>query len=269
MLGLPGRSSSVMNVMILAVQKAARGLVRDFCELEKLQVSRKDFGNFVTTADRRSEDILLEELSHARPEYDFLSEERGEVPAKNPRSRFEQNGGYRWIVDPLDGTTNFWHGVPHFAVSIALEHHQDIVAGVVFNPITDELFWGEKGCGAFLNNQRIRVSGRKSLEAAVISTGSVFGERYAKSAPHKLQSLIGKVGAFRHFGACTLDLAFVAAGRFDAFFETQLPLWDKAAGALLIREAGGYTAVLDDLPESLLGSNEALHDALRRVLNGT
>lgn len=265
MFGVSSRSSAVVNVMILAVQKAAKSLVRDFGELEKLQVSQKSFGNFVTTADEKSEDILLEELSKARPEYDILTEEKGPIQASRPRSRFDQNSGYRWIIDPLDGTTNFWHGVPYFAVSVALEYREEIIAGVVYNPIMNELYWAEKGKGAFLNNQRLRVSGRRSSEAALISIGSVSGFRGLEKGTHKLQALSKKIGAIRHFGATSLDLAFVAAGRFDAFFEADLPLWDRAAGIILIREAGGFVSEWYG-PNSILGSNDALHNPLKKLL---
>jgi myo-inositol-1(or 4)-monophosphatase len=255
-----------MNVMIMAVQKAARGLIRDFGELEKLQASPKSFGNFVTSADKRSEALLIEELSLARPDYDFLTEESGEIQATFSHSKFDKSGGYRWIVDPLDGTMNFWHGVPYFSISIALAYYDEIIAGVVYNPVTNELFWAEKGKGAFLNKQRLRVSGRKDLEAAIVCTGSVFGERLAGKMPQKMPALVGKVGSFRHFGASTLDLAFVAAGRFDAFFETSIHLWDQAAGQILIREAGGIVAPLEPDPDSILASNPALYNPLRLLL---
>jgi myo-inositol-1(or 4)-monophosphatase len=264
MLGISSRSSASVNVMILAVQKAARGLVRDFGELEKLQVSAKSLGNFVSTADKRSETVLLEELSNARPEYDILTEERGEIPAQQPRSKFDQNGGYRWIIDPLDGTTNFWHGIPHFAISIAIEHHGVITAGVVYNPITSELFWAEKGSGAFLNNQRIRVSGRRTMEAALVATGSTFGFRGVDNGSTRLSTIFRQVAAIRHFGATSLDLAFVAAGRLDAFFEAGAPLWDFAAGEVLLREAGGTTSRWKN---GIIGSNEPLHEYLKIMLD--
>ncbi|MDR2464322.1 MAG: inositol monophosphatase [Holosporales bacterium] len=255
MLGVSGRSSAVMNVMILAAQKAARGLIRDFGELEKLQTSKKSFGNFVTTADKRAEALLIEELSNARQEYSILTEERGEIPALKPLSRFDQNGGYRWIIDPLDGTTNFWHGIPYFAVSVALERFGETIAGVVFNPITNELFWAEKGRGAFLNNQRIRVSGRRSLESLLVVTGSTFGFRGDDTGHLKLNTLVGKVGAIRHFGAISLDLAFVAAGRVDAFFEKSVPLWDKAAGCMIVLEAGGV--IINYENDGIIAGNES------------
>lgn len=267
MLGIVSRSSPVMNVMILAVEKAAKGLIRDFGELEKLQASRKSFGNFVTTADKRSENILIEELSHARPEFDLLSEERGAIAAERPRSRFDQNGGYRWIIDPLDGTTNFWHGIPHFSISVALEHHNEIVAGVVYDPIANDLYWAEKGGGAFLNKQRIRVSGRSALDTAIVATGSTFGMRHIPDAGMRLQKIAPKIGAIRHLGASTLDLAFVASGRIDAFFEADLPLWDKAAGQLLVQEAGGtIKEMIPGQSQSLLASSMALAQPMEELI---
>lgn len=257
MYGISSRSSAAVNVMVLAVQKAAKSLVRDFCELEKLQVSAKSFGTFVTTADARSEDILLNELSKARPDYEILTEEKGEVAPSAPAFRLDPLGGYRWIIDPLDGTTNFWHGIPHFAVSVALEHRGEVIAGVVYNPITDELYYGEKGKGVFLNNQRIRVSGRRSLEAALVGLGS--------PSDHRGNPNLSKVGALRHFGAPSLDLAFVASGRLDAFFDADLPLWNRAAGIVLVKEAGGLVSSWCG-ESSLLASNNALHSSFMHLL---
>ncbi len=261
MYGVSSRSSAAVNVMVMAVQKAAKSLVRDFCELEKLQVSAKGFGNFVTTADARSEEILIRELSKARPDYEILSEERGEVEAVSPRLKVDPLGGYRWIIDPLDGTANFWHGIPHFAVSVALEHKGDVLAGVVCNPITDELFYGEKGKGVFLNNQRIRVSGRRNLAAALVGLGSPTGHQ---GRPLNRPG-IAKIGALRHLGACSLDLAFVASGRLDAFFEADVPLWSRAAGAVLVREAGGLTGTWCG-DSSLLASNSFMYPAFAQIL---
>jgi myo-inositol-1(or 4)-monophosphatase len=245
-----------MNVMILAVQKAARGLIRDFGELEKLQSSKKSFGNFVTTADQRAEAMLIDELSNSRQEYSILSEERGEIQAVSPLSRFDQNGGYRWIIDPLDGTMNFWHGIPHFAISVALERFGETIAGVIYNPVTNELFWAEKGKGAFLNNQRIRVSGRRSLDTLLIGIGSPSSFR-DDARYLKLNALAKKVGAIRNFGAISLDLAFVAAGRIDAFFEKSVPLWDKAAGSVIILEAGG--TIIDNGEGIIAGSESGVN----------
>lgn len=265
MYGVSARSSAAVNVMILAAQKAARSLIRDFGELENLQVSRKSFGNFVTAADERSESILLEELTKARPEYDIITEEKGEIAARRPRSPYDQNGGYRWIIDPLDGTTNFLHGIPQFAVSIALEQRGEILAGVVYNPVQNELYWAEKGKGAFLNNQRLRVSGRRVLETTVVGVGSTFGCRGLETGPQMLKAISAQVGSIRHLGSSLLSMAYVAAGRFDGFFEATLPLWDRAAGIILIREAGGFVSEWAG-SESVLGSNEAVHEALKKIL---
>ncbi|MDR1598232.1 MAG: inositol monophosphatase [Holosporales bacterium] len=263
MLGISSRSSAAVNVMVLTVQKAATGLIRDFGELEKLQVSAKDFGNFVTTADQRSERLLIDELSKARPEYDILSEERGEVPARQPRSKFDQNGGYKWIIDPLDGTMNFLHGIPHFAVSVALSHHDEVIAGVVFNPITNELYWGERGAGAFLNNRRIRVSGRRAMASAIVATGSTFGFRGRDDGHARLNAISKRIGAIRHFGATSLDLAFVASGKMDAFFDARTNAWDTAAGEILVKEAGGSVSPYGD---GIVASNLSMHDELKGIL---
>jgi myo-inositol-1(or 4)-monophosphatase len=254
-----------MNVMIMAVQKAARGLVRDFGELENLQTSTKGFGNFVTTADHHSESILIAELSKARPEYDIITEERGFIEATTPISKFDKNSGFCWIIDPLDGTTNFCHGIPYFSISVALEHQKEIIAGIVYNPVTDEMFIAEKGKGAFLNRKRIRVSGRKNLSEIIAATGSFFGFRGDEGAGAKLDGICRAIGSIRHFGASSLDLAFVASGRIDAFFEKSIPVWDRAAGAILVSEAGGVVALTGD---SIVASNEHIHKKLAAVVGG-
>ncbi|MDR1208358.1 MAG: inositol monophosphatase [Holosporales bacterium] len=267
MLSISNRSSAAVNVTILAIQKAARVLVRDFGELEKLQVSSKSLSLFALTAAKRAEHILLEDLSAARPEYDILTEGRGEILAASPRSKFDQNGGFRWIINPLDGAINFLHGIPHFSISVAIEHHGEPIAGVVHNPITSELFWGEKGKGAFLNNQRIRVSGRRTLESALIGLGSPFGFGKMERAAQCLKMILSKVHAFRHLGANSLDLAFVAAGRLDAFFEAGAPLWTSAAGSVLVREAGGSAS---PWMNGVVASNEPLHkDILKMITSAT
>lgn len=244
-------SSPQLNVMINAAMKAARGLVRDFGEVENLQVSRKSLGDFVSTADREAEKTLIRELSKARPNYGFLVEESGEILGADPTMT--------WIIDPLDGTTNFLHGVPHFAISIALKKEDEIVAGVVYNPITDEMFWAEKGKGTFLNQQRrMRVSGRRNLDEALVATGTPFGDHgnaaeYAK----KLAVIMPHVAGIRRFGAASLDLAYVAAGRFDAYFESDLQPWDIAAGLILVKEAGGYTGTFSG-EQTMLETGEVL-----------
>lgn len=230
-----GGSSALINVMILAAEKAGKGLIRDFGEIEQLQVSRKSLGDFVSTADRRSETILIQELSKARPKFSFLVEESGEI--------LNEDKNNRWIIDPLDGTTNFLHGIPHFAISIALESQGEIVAGLIFNPVTDELYWAEKGKGAFLNQRRLRVSGRRHLDEALLATGTPFGSRGdAKRFVNLVEKIMPVTAGLRRFGAAALDLAFVAAGRYEGYFEMNLQPWDIAAGAILVKESGGYIA---------------------------
>lgn len=225
-------SSALLNVMVSAAQKAGRSLIRDFGEIEHLQISRKSLGDFVSTADHRSEKILVEELKKARPDFGFLLEESGEIAGNDPETK--------WIIDPLDGTTNFLHGIPHFAVNLALLKKKEIIAGVTYNPITDELYWAEKGCGAFLNRRRLRVSGRRYLEEAVISAGTPFGKH--GSSDHYIscyKRLVPVISGVRRTGSAALDLAYVAAGRFEGSLEANLAPWDLAAGILLVREAGG------------------------------
>ncbi|MDR0631344.1 MAG: inositol monophosphatase [Holosporales bacterium] len=263
MLSISNRSSAAVNVAILAVQKAACGLVRDFGELEKLQSSPKSLGTFVSTAIKRSGHVLLEELSAARPDFDLLTEERGEILASQPRSRFDQNGGFRWIVNPLNGAINFLHGISHFAVSVAIEQRGEVLAGVVYNPVTSELFWGEKGKGAFLNNQRIRVSGRRTLDSALVGGGAASDLVRSDNGAPQLAKIATQVAAIRHFGATSLDLAFVAAGRLDAFLSENSPLWDIAAGMSLVREAGGSASHFGN---GVVASNEPLFESLKKTL---
>ena len=233
---MPVRPPAV-NVMANAALKAARGLLRDFGEVEQLQVSVKGPGEFVSTADLRAERTLKSELSRARPGYGLLFEEGGESPGSDPR--------HRWIVDPLDGTTNFLHGIPHFAISIALERDGDVIAGIVYEPTRDEMFWAEKGAGAYVNDRRLRVSGRRRLDEAVIGTGIPFRGRgdHAAYLP-TLARVMAATSGVRRFGAAALDLAYVAAGRLDGFWEFGLFPWDIAAGLLLVREAGGFVSDL-------------------------
>jgi myo-inositol-1(or 4)-monophosphatase len=225
--------SPLINVMTAAALKAARGLVRDFGEVEQLQVSVKGPGDFVSTADLKAEKTLRAELSKARPGFGFLMEESGVTPGSDER--------HRWIVDPLDGTTNFLHGIPQFAISIALERDGEIVAGVVYEPLRDQMFWAEKGAGAFLNDRRLRVSGRRNIAEAVIGTGIPFRDRGDHAAYlATLAAVMAATCGVRRMGAASLDLAYVAAGRFDGYWEFGLSPWDIAAGILLVREAGGY-----------------------------
>ncbi|MFN4091154.1 MAG: inositol monophosphatase family protein [Alphaproteobacteria bacterium] len=231
------RQSPHIYVMVRAAQKAGRGLIRDFGEIERLQVSEKGPANFVSIADTRAERVIREELTRARPGFGLLMEESGETAGTEP--------GVRWIVDPLDGTTNFLHGIPYFAISIAIERDGEIVAGVVHDPIRDETFWADKGQGAFLNDERIRVSGRRRIGDAVVTTGIPHRGRgdHAVYLP-QLQRVMASVAGIRRMGAAALDLAYVAAGRYDAFWEDWLAPWDLAAGLLLVREAGGFVSDL-------------------------
>ncbi|MCC7272790.1 MAG: inositol monophosphatase [Alphaproteobacteria bacterium] len=257
------RPSPTINVMTAAARKAARDLVRDFGEVEQLQVSRKGPADFVSAADLKAEKTLHRELSRARPGFGFLMEEGGERAG---------DGLSRWIIDPLDGTTNFLHGVPHFAISIALESEGELVAGVVHQPLTDETYWAERGAGAYLNDRRLRVSARTRLEDSLIGTGIPFkGEEGHAHYLATLAAVTGQVSGVRRMGAASLDLAYVAAGRFEAFWEFELRPWDIAAGVLLVREAGGYvttpTGGLDVLESGdVLAANDRLHQPLAELL---
>jgi myo-inositol-1(or 4)-monophosphatase len=256
--------SATINVMAGAALKAARGLIRDFGEVEQLQVSVKGPGEFVTTADLRAERLLRAELAKARPGYGMLMEEGGAEAGSDPR--------HRWIVDPLDGTTNFLHGIPQFAISIALEREGEIVAGLVYEPLRDEMFWAEKGAGAFLNDRRLRVSARRRLNEAVIGTGMPFGERGGhETYLATLGAVMPATSGVRRMGAAALDLAYVAAGRLDGFWEFGLSPWDIAAGILLVREAGGYVTDLAGghrMMETgdVLAANDHLHLPLAQLL---
>jgi myo-inositol-1(or 4)-monophosphatase len=258
------RTSAHITVMLRAAEKAGRGLVRDFSEVEKLQVSVKGPADFVSIADTRAERTIREELSRARPAYGFLMEESGEQAGSNP--------SFRWIVDPLDGTTNFLHGIPHFCISIALERDGEIVSAVIYDPVKDERFWAEKGEGAFLTDQRLRVASRRRLNDAVIATGIPFrGRGEHKPFLGQLEAVMANTAGVRRFGSAALDLAYVAAGRFDGFWEQWLAPWDMAAGILLVREAGGFVTEIDGGSNmlrtgSILAGNQHMHDALTRLI---
>jgi len=224
--------SALLNVMVQAALKAGRGLARDFGEVQNLQVSLKGPGDYVSQADRKAEEVIRTELMRARPTYGFLGEEGGETSGSD--------GSHRWIVDPLDGTTNFLHGIPHFAVSIALERNEELVAGVIYNPATDELYTAERGGGAFFNDRRLRVAARKAMSDAVIGSGVPhLGRGHHGKYLVELRHVMGECAGIRRMGAAALDLAYVAAGRLDGFWEKPLAPWDMAAGIVLIREAGG------------------------------
>ncbi|MBL8549360.1 MAG: inositol monophosphatase [Hyphomonadaceae bacterium] len=249
--------------MIAAARKAGRALARDFGEVENLQVSKKGPADFVSAADLRAEQILFDELSKARPGYGFLMEERGEVPGTDKTNRF--------IVDPLDGTLNFLHGLPHFAISLALEREGRLVAGVVYDVAKDELFWAEHGHGAYLKDRRLRVAARSDLKTAIIATGIPFhGAGDYPLFAAELERLAPNVAGVRRWGVASLDLAYVAAGRFDGYWERGLKPWDIAAGAVIVREAGGFARELDggDFMQTgaVLASNESLFAPLQKAL---
>lgn len=260
------QGSANLNLMIKAARKAGRSLVKDFREVENLQVSSKGPGDFVSKADREAERIIKEDLLGARPTYGWLGEETGETDGADPTRR--------WIVDPLDGTTNFLHGMPHWAVSIALEHKGEIVSAVVFDAAKDEMFWAEKGAGAWLNDSRMRVSGRRNMVDAVFATGVPFGAK--STLPATLQDLARLMPAcagVRRWGAASLDLAYVAAGRYDGYWERELKAWDIAAGLLLVKEAGGFVSAIRDGDEPLvkgaiIAANEPLFDPFRKIIRG-
>ena len=257
-------NSPLMNVMVAAARKAGRALIRDFGEVENLQVSRKGPADFVTQADTKAERILRDELSRTRPHYGFVMEESGVIEGPDKT--------HRWFIDPLDGTTNFLHGLPHFAVSIGLEREGQLVAGLVFNPITDDMFMAEKGQGAWLNDRRLRVSARRELNVALIATGIPYqGKPGHEAFSSELTLMMNEVAGVRRFGAAALDLAWVAAGRFDAFWERGLSPWDVAAGIVILREAGGQVTDLSgghDVLEggAILASNTQLHAPLLKLL---
>ena len=259
-----------MTVMANAAHKAARRLLRDFNEVEQLQVSVKGPSDFVSQADLRAEQTLREELTKARPGYAFLMEESG--------ASGSENWAWRWVVDPLDGTTNFLHGIPHWAISIGLERRlpdggSELAAGLVYAPPVDEMFWAEKGIGAYVNERRLRVSARRDFKDAVFATGIPFAAVAAArraAFSHTLAALMPQVAGVRRFGAAALDLAWVAAGRYDGFWELGLKPWDMAAGLLLVREAGGFvTDPRDGEPREtgdVVAGNPHLHPKLRDVV---
>jgi myo-inositol-1(or 4)-monophosphatase len=257
-------ASANLNIMIKAARKAGRSLVKDFREVENLQVSVKGAGDFVSKADREAERIIREELRSARPNYGWLGEETGEEAGEDPTRR--------WLVDPLDGTTNFLHGLPHWAVSIALEHKGEIVAAVIFDAAKDELYVAEKGGGAFMNDQRLRVSGRRQLGESLFATGIPFsGNGPLPAALQDLARLMPLTAGVRRMGAASLDMAYVAAGRYDGYWERSIKSWDVAAGILIVREAGGFVEGIreDDNPlESgrIICANPQLFDSFAKII---
>ncbi len=256
--------SPALNVMVTAARKVGRGLIRDFGEIENLQVSMKGPGDFVSTADKRTETNLIEELTRARPGYCFLTEETGVIDGPDKSHRF--------IIDPIDGTTNFLHGIPHFAISVGLERDGQLVSGVVFNPVTDEMYVAEKGHGAYLNDKRLRVAARKKLNEVVLATGIPFlGRPGHEIFASELAAIMNVTAGVRRFGAASLDLAYVAAGRFDGYWERGINAWDVAAGILLVKEAGGVVTDLNGGADALnggqiLAANEHLHAPVLKLL---
>ncbi|MBX2833471.1 MAG: inositol monophosphatase [Micavibrio sp.] len=260
--------SPIMTVMIRAAEKAARVLLRDFGEVEQLQVSQKGPGDFVSAADRRSEEIIFNELKKAHPSYCFHMEESGKVDGDNK--------DFCWIIDPLDGTTNFLHGLPHWCISIALQTKGDITHGLVYDPVKDEMFTAEKNGGAFIRgNKRLRVSGRRDLMQATIATGAPRRTVESQAQFIKEYSAVLAVApGLRRFGSAALDLAYVAAGRYESYWERKLKPWDIAAGMLIVKEAGGFVCEMDKDNKSplvtgnILAANGGVYDEMKKILRG-
>ncbi|MBT2130043.1 inositol monophosphatase family protein [Aliiroseovarius lamellibrachiae] len=256
--------SANLNVMIKAARAAGRSLVKDFREVENLQVSTKGAGDFVSKADIAAEEIIKEELMEARPNYGWIGEEGGAQEGKDPTRR--------WIVDPLDGTTNYLHGLPHWAISIALEHKGEVVAGVIFDAAKDEMFIAEKGAGAWMNQTRLRASGRSRMIESIFATGLPFGGR--SDLPATLQDLarlLPATAGVRRFGSAALDLAYVAAGRYDGYWERRLNSWDIAAGLVIAKEAGAFVQPIDPAGNiledgELIVANEQIFEKFAKVI---
>ena len=256
--------SALINVMVKAARRAGRSLKRDLGEVENLQVSLKGPANFVTMADRRAEEMLYTDLTKARPGYGFIGEEGG--------TREGEDKSHTWIVDPLDGTTNFLHGIPQFAVSIGLQREGTIIAGLIYNPANDDLYIAERGKGAFLNDQRLRVAGRRKLDECVIACGLPhIGRGDLDLSRAEMTAIQAKVAGLRRFGSAALDMAFIAAGRFDGYWERGLKPWDLAAGQIIVREAGGIVSCVDGESDplktgNLICGNEFIHAELVKIL---
>ena len=256
--------SALMNIMVNAAMKAGRGLIRDFGEVENLQVSRKGPADFVSVADKRAEKLVMDDLMKARPTYSFLMEEGGEIKGTD--------GMHRWIIDPIDGTTNFLHAIPLFAIAIALERNGEIVSSVIYNPVMDELFTAEKGQGAWLNNRRLRVASRKHMADALLVTGiNSQGRALDALQLRQLNHLTPAVAGIRRSGSISIDLAWLAAGRFDGVWEAGLKPWDIAPGLLLVREAGGfvtdYAGGTDSIAKGeVVAGNEAIQAELLKAI---
>ena len=258
-------NSANINVMVKACRKASKTLIRDFGEIEKLQVSLKGPGDFVTASDKKVEKILIDELQKARPNYSILSEEIGKIT---------NDESFKWIIDPIDGTTNFLHGIPHFAISIGLEHNKEIICGIIYDPIKDEMVTAEKGNGAYLNNQRMRVSSRSKLEDCIIFTGGP--KRNSKDrelALREYNNFSSKLlTPIRKLGSAALDIAYVAAGRCDGFWQRNLNYWDIAAGIILVKEAGGFVTDFKGEKQyienkTILVTNSKINEEMIEVFN--
>lgn len=259
--------SANMNVMIRAAEKAARSLVRDFGEVEQLQVSRKGPGDFVSAADKRAEKIIYEELSKARKDYSFLMEESGSIG--------DQKSEFRWIIDPLDGTSNFLHGVPHWSISIGLEHNNEIIAGLIYDPVKDEMFRAEKGNGAFMRNRRIRVSGRIDMDSAMIANGrpAVHNKEAVDKFQAQYRAIRDVAPNTRRFGSAALDLSYVAAGRYEGYWEHGIKPWDVAAGVIIVKEAGGFVCGMEKGKDpvhsgGIIAGNSEIHKQMVKILQG-
>lgn len=258
-------SSALYHVISGAIQKALRPLGRDFREIEKLQINKKGVADFVTSADIRTEKILIDNLKEARPKFGFITEETGIIAGKDK--------DHIWIIDPIDGTTNFMHGIPHFAIAIALQFKGEVIAAITFNPITGEEFYAEKGKGTYLNGYRVRVSSRTSLESSLFATGLPFkGCEGLPLALKETELFLTETAGVRRFGAASLDLAYVACGRYEGYWERNLKIWDIAGGILLVNEAGGMISSLNkgEKPEDngcILASNKVMHSDMQRILD--
>ena len=258
-------NSPQINIMTRACMKASRSLIRDFGEIENLQVSTKGPGDFVSSADKRTEKIIIEELQKGHPEYGIITEETGIINKSNVKNR--------WIIDPIDGTMNFLNGVPQFAISIGYEENGEIKCGIIFNPILNEMFVAEKGNGAFLNNSRIRVSKKNKIKDALLVTG---GPKVASKIKDKIFSeyinVSKNVSNIRKFGSAALDMAYVSCGRFDGYWQRELNYWDIAAGIIILKEAGGFVDFFEEdvnapLKKNILATNSSIHEGLRDLLN--
>ncbi len=257
-------NSPQINLITRACTKASKSLIRDFGEIENLQVSSKGPGDFVTSADKRTEKILIEELQKAHPEYGIVTEETGIINKSNNKNR--------WIIDPIDGTFNFMNGVPQFAISVGYEEESEIKCGVIFNPILNEMFCAEKGNGAYLNNSRIRVSNKNRIKDALVVTGGPKGASKIKDQIFSEYISVSKnVSNVRKFGSAALDVAYVACGRFDAYWQREINYWDIAAGIVILKEAGGFVDFFDEdkntpLKKNIIASNSLIHDELRELI---